>query len=71
MEGRPCVEKVEGILSALSLEMKSHVERELALLSTRALKPLFVFVAPGLLSILIYGIWLVLVETTGGDLSVF
>lgn len=58
MEGRPCTERVEAVLYALRQEIKSHVEREIALLGTRALKPLFVCVAPSLMGLLAFGIWL-------------
>jgi hypothetical protein len=64
MEGRPCLEKVETILAGLRSEMKVHVDRELTLLSTRALKPLFLCVAPGLFCLLFYSLWLVFMDTT-------
>lgn len=52
MEGRPCSERVEAALSSLSHEIKARVEAELTLLSTRALKPLFLCVAPGVFILL-------------------
>lgn len=57
MEGRPCADRVENILQSLRREMHAHVERELSLLATRALKPLFACVAPALLGLLIFGMW--------------
>ena len=48
MEGRPCLERAEAALLGLRQDMKAQVERELSLLPTRALKPLFIFVAPSL-----------------------
>ena len=58
MEGRPCIDRVETALEALRLDMKTHIERELNLLPTRALKPLFIFIAPALLGLLAFGILL-------------
>lgn len=58
MEGRPCTERVETALMALRQDLRSHIERELGLLGTRALKPLFFCVAPALLSLLAFGMWL-------------
>ena len=70
MEGRPCTERVEAALLALQQEMRAHIERELNLLSTRALKPLFVCVAPALLGLLFYGLWLTAQESLGGSFTV-
>lgn len=55
MEGRPCGERVEGALHGLRQEIQAHVDRELNLVATRALKPLFVCVAPSLLGLLVAG----------------
>ncbi|MCM2322182.1 MAG: hypothetical protein NDJ90_02865 [Oligoflexia bacterium] len=55
MEGRPCAERVEAVLEALRQELRACTERELALLGTRALKPLFLCVAPALLGLLAFG----------------
>ncbi len=52
MEGRPCAERAEAILAGLRQELKARTERELTLLPTRALKPLFIFVAPALFVLL-------------------
>ncbi len=65
MEGRPCTERVETALLSLRQEIRSQVDRELALLATRALKPLFLFVAPALLGLLICGLWLAASESMG------
>jgi hypothetical protein len=56
LEGRPCTERLETSLSALRQEWDSRVERELSLLGTRALKPLFLLVAPSLLGLLAVGV---------------
>jgi hypothetical protein len=54
IEGRPCGEKLEASLMALKQEWSARVERELGLLATRALKPLFLLVAPGILSLMAF-----------------
>ena len=63
MEGSPCTERVETALSSLSQEVKSHIERELSLLGTRALKPLFLLVAPALLGLLVSGLGICLLQS--------
>jgi len=49
IEGRPCQERVEQILSSFRASWRDQVERELGLVATRALKPLFICVAPSVL----------------------
>ena len=51
-EGKPCLERLEAGLEAFKTEFQTRVEREIALLSTRALKPLFIFIAPSVLFLL-------------------
>ena len=68
MEGRPCLERVEAALEALRHEIKALVERELSLLTTRALQPLFLFVAPPILGLLAYGLYLSWERLGGGFL---
>jgi hypothetical protein len=58
MEGRSCMERVEGLLAAFRKDFRAQVERELTLLSTRALKPLFLCVAPALIGLLAIGLFL-------------
>jgi hypothetical protein len=58
MEGRPCTERVESILLAFRQELRALIDRELGLLATRALKPLFIFVAPAIFGLLGAGVWL-------------
>lgn len=65
MEGRPCVERVETVLQGLRVELRGAVERELALLATRALKPLFICLAPSLLGLLLGGLWFSWQESFG------
>jgi hypothetical protein len=62
MEGRPCTERVESALQALRQDISAQIERELSLLATRALKPLFCCVAPALLGFLAMGLYLGWVE---------
>ena len=69
MEGRPCTERVESTLFALRKEVSSYIERELSLLSTRALKPLFIFVAPALMGLLFFGLWLTAQDTLQDSLK--
>ena len=66
MEGRPCTERVETALLGLRQDLRSQVERELGLLGTRALKPLFVCVAPALFLLLGFGFWLSWEQAVGG-----
>lgn len=65
MEGRPCSERVETVLHSLRQELRALVERELQLLGTRALKPLFLCVAPALFGLLAAGIALSWTELLG------
>jgi hypothetical protein len=65
MEGRPCTERVETALAALRQDLRSLTEQEQGLLGTRALKPLFVFVAPALLALLGFGLWLSWLHVAG------
>jgi hypothetical protein len=52
-EGRGCSERIEAGIEALRSEFGHQVQREIGLLSTRALKPLFVLVAPSILFLLV------------------
>ena len=56
MEGRPCTERVESAFEAVRVQLKSCIDRELGTLPTRSLKPLFLCVAPSLLSLLAFGL---------------
>lgn len=71
MEGRPCSERVEAALSSLSHEIKARVEAELTLLATRALKPLFLCVAPGIFILLGTGFVMCLASSSHEMLGVF
>jgi hypothetical protein len=55
MEGRPCSERIEQVVESFRRQWRDQVDRELSLLGTRALKPLFACVAPSLLGLLAFG----------------
>ena len=65
MEGRPCAERVEALLAALTHDLQSRVEAELTLLGTRVLKPLFLFVAPAVFLLLGVGFFLCFKSVVG------
>ena len=67
MEGRPCTDRVETALACLRQDLRAQVERELGLLGTRALKPLFLCVAPALFMLLGFGMWLCWEQAVGGS----
>jgi hypothetical protein len=62
VEGRGCMERLESIRSAAFLELKSRVQRELSLLPNACLKPLFLFVFPGVMFLLAGSLWISLRE---------
>jgi len=66
MEGRPCAERVEQVVESFRKQWRDQVERELGLLGTRALKPLFVCVAPALLGLLGLGMAIALDQAMTG-----
>lgn len=66
MEGRPCSDRIETALQGLKQELRSQVDRELSVLPTRALKPLFIFVAPSILGLLFFGMYLAWMEVSSG-----
>lgn len=65
MEGRPCAGHVETVIQSLRQDIRANVERELTLLGTRALKPLFLCVAPALMGLLFFGLFLSWDQTMG------
>jgi hypothetical protein len=65
MEGRPSSERIEAAMAGLRHEIESAVERELGLLSTRALKPLFLCVAPALMGLLAAAVLLTWQDSNG------
>lgn len=58
MEGRPCVDRVENLLNAARRDFKAVLDRQVAELGTHSLKPLFICIAPALLGLLAFGLWL-------------
>lgn len=66
MEGRPCGERVETALLGLRQEIRSLIDRELSILPTKALRPLFMFVAPSILGLLFFGMYLAWVQVSVG-----
>jgi hypothetical protein len=58
MEGYPCTERVETVLQSFRHELRAQMEREMGLLGTRCLVPLFCCVAPALLGLLAFGLYL-------------
>lgn len=56
MEGTPCSGRIETVLSALQTDLRAEVDRQVSLLGTRALKPLFLCVAPALFGVLTVGL---------------
>ncbi len=67
LEGRPCLDRVEASLRGLRLSIKSQVDRELSLVGTQALKPLFLCIAPAILGLLFFALWLAGVDSLGGS----
>lgn len=54
MEGIPCIERVEGVLLGLQQDIQAAIDRELNLLPTRVLWPLFLTVFPAVVGLLAY-----------------
>ncbi len=57
-DGHPCTERIESVLEGLRTEIRAYQEKELALLPTRALQPLFMLTAPGILGLLGFALYL-------------
>lgn len=58
MEGRPCAERVEAALAGTRKDFRAQVDRELASLATRSLRPLMGCVAPAIFVELLAALWL-------------
>jgi hypothetical protein len=58
VEGRPCSERVESAAQSLRQEVQAKIDTELSKLPARALKPLFIFVAPSALALFAGGFFL-------------
>lgn len=66
MEGRPCTERAEAVLTAMCEDINARIDQELSLISTKALKPLFICVAPALLGLLVSAFYICWVDSAGG-----
>lgn len=64
-DGQPCAERIESVIDGLRAETRSFQERELQMLPTRALKPLFLLTAPGLLALLGFALFLSVAAAVG------
>ena len=53
MEGRPCIDRIESIHRAFQVDLRALISRELNLLPNRCLKPLFIFIMPAVLILLV------------------
>jgi hypothetical protein len=53
MEGSPSEDRMISVIESFKTEMESFQERELSLLPARAMKPLFLCVAPAVMSLLV------------------
>jgi hypothetical protein len=49
LEGRPCVDRIESVHRAFQIDLRAIISRELNLLPNRCLKPLFIFVLPAVM----------------------
>jgi hypothetical protein len=58
IEGRGCLERLESIHKSSFAELKTKTRTELNLLPNRCLKPLFLFVLPGVMLLLSGSLWL-------------
>ncbi len=65
-DGQPCAERIESVVQGLRSEIRAYQERELQMLGTRALKPLFLLTAPGLLSLLGFALFMSVSNVVGG-----
>jgi len=53
VEGRPCVDRIESVHRAFQVDLHSLISRQLSLLPHRCLKPLFIFVLPSILILML------------------
>lgn len=63
LEGHPCSPRIENRLDQFNIEIEARIAHELELLPTRALKPLFLCMAPSLLGLLASGVGLGVLES--------
>lgn len=67
MDGRPAAERLGALLAGFENEFKALVTREIEALSVRALKPLYVFAFPAMLSLIVSA----LILSVSNEFSVF
>jgi hypothetical protein len=53
LEGRPCMDRIEAIHRSFQIDLHAFISRELNLLPNRCLKPLFIFVLPALMILMV------------------
>lgn len=58
MEGVSTCERVESFAAGVRLEIESHQKAEVEKLGIKALQPLFILVAPSILGLFAYGLYL-------------
>ncbi len=61
LEGYACTERIESLLDGLRQDFHAQTQRELQLLGTRALRPLFICIAPALMALVMLALFLHLV----------
>ena len=60
MEGRPCLERLSTTIFDFREKVRSQVMRELEILPTRILMPLFLTLAPAVLFLLVSALWMMM-----------
>ncbi len=63
-DGRPCLDRIGASIQAFQINWSSELKKGLSTLPTRAIKPLFLFVLPSVLSLLVVAMALVMKEST-------
>jgi len=58
IEGTPCLDRIENLFMQTISEFEYTVQNEISLLSTQTLKPLFIFIAPSVLGLIGFGLYL-------------
>jgi hypothetical protein len=57
-QGAPCLDRLQSVQSRFEVAIRSSVEIEVGKLSTQALRPLFMWVAPASLGLIGAGLWI-------------
>ena len=53
IEGRACLDRIESVHRSFLLDLKARISKELNLLPNRCLKPLFIFVLPSVMILMV------------------